>query len=165
MKPIIFQRFQQNKNIIFWGLIWLGIWNGLIWGFPLIVKYLPFSFSVFIFKIFLPLCHHHPSSTFLIDSVLLPVCVRCSSIYLGAFVGFIFASLLFVFKTDHLRNITFFWVYVSSFSMLLDVGLNWLGWKEPLWSYKVITGVFFGITISIFLTLHFLNQSDRKRSS
>lgn len=91
----------------------------------------------------------------MIDSVMLPVCVRCSSIYLGSFIGSLIPVLIGrVLKKNFIVSV---WIiYFPAILMMIDVGLNFFHLKEPSWGTKIFTGSVFGIGIGWFLTLQLL---------
>ena len=119
--------------------------------------------SFLIYKFFQPICHHNPTSTFTIDSVLLPVCVRCTSIYLGSLAGGLISIGISKFRKKNL-DISVWVIYLPALLMILDVALNIFKLKEPEWSTKIITGSAFGIGIGWFLTLQLIKITRLKKA-
>jgi len=86
---------------------------------------------------------------------MLPVCVRCTSIYLGSLFGSLIPVLISkVFRKNVI--ISDWIIYFPAILMMIDVGLNIFHLKEPSWSTKIFTGSVFGIGIGWFLTLQLL---------
>ena len=66
-----------------------GIWCALIFFTPLLARSFPVA-GVYLYVIFSPLCHQIPARSFFLAGLQLPVCARCTGIYLGGFIGSFF---------------------------------------------------------------------------
>jgi len=114
------------------------------------------SFAFFLGK---AICHQLHERTFFIDGHYLPVCARCTGIYIGIF----FSVLLFGFGKKFRSNtipttkISIF-LLVFLLPLIIDGFGSYLGFYSTTNLVRVITGVLFGVILPIFV-LPLLNHT------
>jgi len=107
------------------------------------------SSSEVIYQFFGRICHQIDSRSFHLGGNKFAVCARCSSIYFGFLVGLL--SMLFVRRFPSIPFPPRWVLLVSTFPMLLDVGLAFLNIHESsLWTMG-ISGGLFGLTVAYFI--------------
>ncbi|MBU7015015.1 MAG: DUF2085 domain-containing protein [Theionarchaea archaeon] len=118
----------------------VGAWCLVIALTPLMRDRFPAA-SGFLYLFFSPICHQLPERSFYIVGHQLPVCARCTGIYLGAFVGSLIAS-----ETPPSR-----WVLmVAIFPLLLDGGTQLL-FRESTNTLRLATGLAAGCVASFYV--------------
>lgn len=103
------------------------------------------------------LCHQLPQRSFQLNGVFLPVCARCSGMYLGFFIAALAGSTPFLVISKHLQKS----VLCLSLALLgADVAASFFGFIEsPLW-IKNLIGLFFGFSLlSLFNKMLFTSKS------
>ncbi len=81
--------FKPNKRVgILAVLLAMAIF--LTWDF---LSHSPSGFDAIAFSIGSSVCHQIPSHSFIIGTVQFPVCARCTGLYLGSFIGMVYAFL------------------------------------------------------------------------
>ena len=120
-------------------LIWIsGIFVNLI---------IPDSvvFNPVISSFYSNVCHQNHLKSFQFSGMYLPVCARCTGIYIGAF-AFSIISLFYLFNTNSLKLL-----FISSIPLIIDVIFYNIG----IYSYNPIisflTGLFFGSVVFIYI--------------
>jgi len=90
-----------------------------------------------IFKLCGALCHQMPSRSFFVAGYQFPLCYRCTGLLLGTL-----AFLVMVYRNQlpALRAAIFLLL-----PMLVDAGLQSLGWWESVNGLRLVTGVGFGV--------------------
>lgn len=99
------------------------------------------------YRFFHKICHQYDSRTFFLFEHKLAVCIRCTSIYVGFFVGIACVPLF------RKRSLQFFpWFVIASLPMLIDVLLDIVGIHSSTSLTRLSTGMLFGIIAAIVLT-------------
>jgi uncharacterized membrane protein len=141
-----------------------------LWGFVCALIFLEpvllsRSFHVLpavIYLCFSGVCHQIPERSFFFLGHPLPVCHRCSGIYLGLFLGSML-QFSFLHKTPAARR----WgVGIAVFPMLLDLFLPYLGLWHNTASSRFLSGFLFGTIGSSFLARgfsEFLQETSWRR--
>ncbi len=155
--------FFHNKQyrFVYLFILFLSLLNlGMIFSFPVLVsKSSGYGFIAGLIKLFYtPLCHQIPERSFLLWGHTLPVCSRCTGIYVGFFLG----TVIFPFITKKIKSI-----YPSKTILLLalvpmglDVGLKWIFHIDTGLIFHFITGSIFSILFSFFAIPGLLELSD-----
>jgi uncharacterized membrane protein len=129
-----------------------GIWCGLLTGFPWLVRFGDARLAAAVSLVCSAVCHQDPIRSFRLLGVTLPVCSRCTAVYLGAFCGITVFPLL--------RNLAGLFskiTYLAGISTMLlglDVAADVAGLWHNTFSSRSISGGFLGLTYSLgFLVL------------
>jgi uncharacterized membrane protein len=118
----------------------VGTWCLFIVLTPLMRDRFPAA-SGFLYLFFSPICHQIPERSFYIAGHQLPVCARCTGIYLGALVGSAVAS-----GRSPPR-----WVLMAAvFPLVLDGGTQ-LFFRESNNILRLATGLVAGFVASLYL--------------
>lgn len=100
------------------------------------------------------LCHSEPERCFVYKNRHLPLCARCTGIILGGLI-YLISSKLFSFM---LQIDTVYFDYETCFvlvlPMIIDGGLQYLGYNQSTNNRRFTTGFLFGIG-SVIFCLHF----------
>jgi uncharacterized membrane protein len=115
---------------------------------------LHFSFSY--------ICHQIPDRSFFLLGYSLPVCHRCSGIYLGLFLG----SLIEIRLAHHSPRARRIFVLAACIPMLVDGLLSYSGLWPGTGLGRFFTGFWFGSLISTLLVrgvVELLTQAPRRR--
>jgi uncharacterized membrane protein len=108
-----------------------------------------------IFNLFSGICHQIPERSFFIFGYQMPLCARCTGIFLGSIL------FLMLFKRSSKKNLVFFLL------LILPMGLNiffekYLGWESyNIWRF--ITGLLYAYAIPVILLSSIILVSDRTR--
>jgi uncharacterized membrane protein len=93
-------------------------------------------------------CHQRPERTFVIGGQLLPVCARDTGGYLGLLVGYV----VLLFRRNKSKGPPSLWMtLLLSMPLIIDVATQTLGFRESNNSLRLLTGLFFGVTVLPFL--------------
>ena len=128
--------------VLFW---WL-----LILAAPVLAA-MNFKFSSgFIYLFFSKICHQMPERSFFIFGKQLAVCIRCSGLYFGFFLGTVFFPFLYRMK----RNLTpapkYF--YLALIPLFLDFFLNYFHLVDNTAISRFLTGQLLG-TVAVYFVL------------
>lgn len=110
-------------------------------------------------------CHQIQQRSLFINGNPLPVCARCTGIYLGITIGFLVLFLRKKWKGNQPPPL--FWTILLSFSFfpfMLDGGASYLGiWKTNNF-IRLLTGLCAGYALPVFfvLLLHFQLEEENK---
>lgn len=101
------------------------------------------------------LCHQLPERSYFFQGVQLPLCARCSGIYLGFFLAII---LLFILYRKRPRRGGFplgVFIVGSLFAaaMVFDGFSSYLGFRETTNLIRLLTGSAFGVTLAVIVYL------------
>jgi len=99
------------------------------------------------------ICHQIPERTFTANGIALPVCARCTGIYLGAFVSFIYVCVCFKTPRDN-DKADLFTVVICAASYLplaIDGATSLLTLRDSNNLLRLITGVAAGYAIPLFI--------------
>jgi len=142
-----------------------GIVCALILAAPIFLSHSWRSASDLVYLSFSSLCHQIPERSFSIFGHSLPVCHRCSGIYLGLFLGSLISN-HFVHRSPDVRR---FFIFLACVPMLLDILLPYAGLWVSTGLSRFFTGWLFGSLISSLLVrgvAEFLNEAPwRPRSA
>jgi len=109
---------------------------------------------------FAPVCHQMPDRCFHLVGQAMPLCSRCSGIYLGALSGVLFFPVLrnkFLFEIPKRRVLIF-----SLLPLLLEVSLSKIGLYDGGLIIRFISGLIPG-AVSVFYVLPSLNKMISKK--
>ncbi len=142
-------------------ILFLSLFSvGMIFSTPILLDHGKiYSFIAGLIKLFFtPLCHQIPERSFYLFGHPLPVCSRCTGIYMGFFIG----SVLFPFikiKINDVyppKNI----LLIAVMPMGLDVLLNWINILDTGLLIHFITGFIFSIIFSFYAIPGVMELSD-----
>jgi len=92
-------------------------------------------------------CHRIPERTFKIRGKYFPVCARCTGLYLGVFLFFIYAYYSYVYYSLELTLFAFLMVVPTFFDGFTQL----LGLRESNNTLRFVTGLFGGIGLLIIV--------------
>ncbi len=110
------------------------------------------------------ICHQIPERSFFLLGYSLPVCHRCSGIYLGFFLGSL-VEIHFAHRSPRARRI---WVMAACIPMLADGFLSYSGLWPGTGPGRFFTGFWFGSLISTLLVrgvAELLTQAPWRRTA
>lgn len=99
-------------------------------------------------------CHQLPERSFFIQNNQMPLCARCTGIYIGIFLGFFYLLLRKRWKGNKppslkmLLSIIVFWI-----PMMVDGITSYIGLRESNNTIRLLTGLLFGIFLPVFIIL------------
>jgi uncharacterized membrane protein len=129
-----------------------GVWCSLLAGFPWLVRFGDARLAAAVSLFCSAICHQDPMRSFRLLGVTLPVCSRCSAVYVGAFCGIVVFPL-----TRNLAGLFSkipYLVGISTMLLGLDVAVDVAGLWHNTFSSRSISGGFLGLTYSLgFLVL------------
>lgn len=105
----------------------------------------PGFFSVLARVAFHRLCHQDPARSLVVAGALLPICARCTGIYLGFLAGW---SVRMVRGTDRDRRLSRALLLAGVFPLVLDGLVNWAGLVNTPAAARLATGLLFGVTVA-----------------
>lgn len=129
----------SKQIMVPWVPIWVIAWlvlNGLIWSVP----FLSAEWAGWVRLFLSPVCHQLPEASCQLNGGLLPVCCRCTAMYLGFLTGTVV-----VWFAVNLPLLSPAWMTGAAILMGLDVGLNALQIKSPDLLLRAVTGGLFGL--------------------
>jgi len=113
----------------------------------------------FIDQLGFSVCHQLPERTLLLGSILMPVCSRCSGIYIGFLFTIVFLFISFRKKESDLPPVYVIIIaIVFILSAVVDGILSYLGYYETNNIIRLATGYMFGAGISIIIYPVFVFQ-------
>ena len=97
-------------------------------------------------------CHQISERTIYLDNLPLPVCARDTGIYMGFFIAFVFCIAKGRLKSDKPPDFSISIVLVlMMIPMMIDGTSSYIGLRRTDNTVRLITGLFFGMPIPIFL--------------
>ena len=100
--------------------------------------------SVLARLVFHSVCHQDPARSLVIAGALLPVCARCTGIYLGFLAGW--SLRLFRRGPDRDRRLSVALLFAGIAPLVIDGFANWAGLFNTPSAARLLTGLLFGIT-------------------
>jgi uncharacterized membrane protein len=123
--------------------IFVPLWCAGIIAAPLLKNASYITSSNTIYSFFSRICHQDETRSFHIEGEKLSVCIRCSAIYFGSFLGLLLVPLCRYLKKVRVPvKIVFL---AAIFPMLIDVVLNDFNLHVSNTTTRVITGALFGM--------------------
>jgi uncharacterized membrane protein len=107
-----------------------------------------------LYSFFARVCHQDDARSFHIDGEKIGVCIRCSAVYFGFFLGLIALPLSRVLKRKYVPAMGFFLFAVLP--MAVDAVLNAAGIHASTPMTRVITGALFGVSMPWFIVPIFI---------
>ena len=152
----------DSKYIYRFGFTVILFWNILIFSAPALtysnVPFLKYS-GAFLYLLFGPVCHQLPERSFFFLDIPFPVCVRCTSIYLGSLFMFGFSLISGNLKKWPGTTLLLPLGLIGAELILEKIGLyqNWFG-------LRIFSGLLLGIIITRLLIngLHITNTIKGK---
>ncbi|NMA82762.1 MAG: DUF2085 domain-containing protein [Epulopiscium sp.] len=100
------------------------------------------------------ICHQIPERSLVLKSSYLPLCARCTGIYLGVFICFIYLVLRKRKNGNQPPSIPLLAILVLAFLPLIGDGLSsYLEFRETSNAIRLITGILFGSSLPFFIIL------------
>ncbi len=101
------------------------------------------EFYTAIFEFCSSLCHQMPSRSFFIVGYQFPLCYRCTGLLVGTTI-----FLVLIYR----QRLPALWLDILLLlPMLIDVGLQYLGWWESTNGLRLVTGVVFGVGMPVMV--------------
>lgn len=107
-----------------------------------------------LYSFFSRICHQDDARSFHVDGEKIGVCIRCSAIYFGFFLGLITLPLSRALKRKNIPAMGFFLLAVLP--MVVDAVLNATGIQASTPMTRVITGALFGMSMPWFVVPIFI---------
>jgi uncharacterized membrane protein len=118
-----------------------------------------FNILKFIDKTGFSVCHQLPERTLLFGKILMPVCARCSGIYIGFLCTILFLFIVFRKRESDLPPV---YIIVTAvifiLSAIVDGFFSYLGFYETNNIIRLVTGYMFGAGLSIIIYPVFVYQ-------
>lgn len=127
-----------------------GVWGilcGLIVAPPFLVSAGSDAAAAVIYIFFSPVCHQEPERSFALMGLALPVCHRCSGIYLGLLAGSLIPNPWIHRSTAARRR----WILATAVPLVLDALLPYSGLWNNTDISRFATGLLFGIPVAALL--------------
>ena len=96
------------------------------------------------------LCHSKPDRCFVYKNRHLPLCARCTGIILGGLIYLISSKLFFFILPINPTYLNYKLCFVLAIPMVIDGGLQYLGYKQSTNNRRFATGFLFVIGSVIF---------------
>jgi uncharacterized membrane protein len=135
-------------------IVLVGLWCIGILAAPLLKHAGWVQNADILYSFFARVCHQDYARSFHVYGEKIGVCIRCSSIYFGFFLGLITLPLLLVLKRRKSPAIGFFLFAVLP--MIVDVFLNVTGIHPSTSMTRMITGALFGVSMPWFIVPMFI---------
>lgn len=98
------------------------------------------------------ICHQIPERTFLANGQYMPICARCTGIYLGVFFSLLYLAVTKRFRSDTIPSVKIsFFLLLFLLPLVVDGFGSYLGFYSTTNLIRVMTGVMFGVTLPIFV--------------
>ena len=124
-----------------------GAFCAIILAAPILLHYSHRESASVLYLSFSNICHQNPDRSFFLWGHSLPVCARCSGIYLGLFLGSLIEN-RFIHRSLQSRRV---WILAACLPMLCDVVLSYSGLWLGTDLGRFFTGLWFGSLISTLL--------------
>ncbi|NLK21660.1 MAG: DUF2085 domain-containing protein [Epulopiscium sp.] len=99
-------------------------------------------------------CHQFPERSFFIQGTKMPLCARCTGIYLGMFLGFLYLYFRRRNKGNTPPSFQFLiGMILCWIPMILDGVTSYMGFRETTNITRLLTGFLFGVFIPVFIVL------------
>jgi uncharacterized membrane protein len=150
----------MNKKTVFILILFiLFLWNLLIFSAPIFVFFNLNYLSELIHYFFSFFCHQFEHRSFCFYGSCLPVCTRCTAIYLAMFLGVI----TFYFKNKFSsKNPNIIYFFIS----LIPIGIDGFGQLLGFWEssnlIRIFTGIIFGFVFPFYF-IPFIFQFIEKK--
>lgn len=135
----------QSKVILL-----IGIWCLLIFLTPLLARFYPVA-GISLYMLFSPICHQIPQRTFFLLGLQLPVCARCTGIYLGGFAGSFFVR----------PQAPSPWILIVALLPMGIDGITQLWYRESTNWIRFVTGFIAGTAVILYLYPGFHSWKNR----
>lgn len=110
------------------------------------------------------ICHQMPERTFFIDGHYLPLCARCTGIYIGIFSSLLFLAVTKKFGSNQIPSINISIVLLLFlFPLIIDGFGSYLGLYSTNNVIRLLTGIMFGATLPIFVVPLVTRSMDEDR--
>jgi len=131
-----------------------ALWCTLLLSFPWLLQAGHFRFAAFVSLLGSIICHQDPSRSFRLTNVPLPVCSRCTAIYIGSLMGVMLFPLMRSLAA--LATRASYLLIVPTLALGLDVVLDLLGiWNNTFFS-RSLSGACLGLgyTVAFLILAH-----------
>lgn len=99
-------------------------------------------------------CHQIPERSFFIHNIQFPLCARCTGIYTGMFMGFLYILIRKRHKGNKPPSIKYvILMIIFLLPMIIDGLTSYLGFRSTNNNIRIITGLMFGVIIPVFIVL------------
>ena len=139
----------SSKRIIGYFFFAVLIWNLLLFSAPVMtysqLPILKFS-GAFLYLLFDPVCHQLPERSFYFFDIPFPVCIRCTSIYLGSLFLLGFSFISGQFKTLPAKTLL-----LPAGFIFLEITLEKAGLYQNQPLLRILSGFLLGIILTRLL--------------
>ena len=119
------------------------LWCSSILSFPFLLHSAHPSLASGIYLIFAKICHQDPARSFRLDGVPLPVCARCTAVYLGFLGAVSFWPLL---KRITTKSNNLLWLLSAAVVLMtVDAGLDLVSIRNNTPATRTLTGSLLGL--------------------
>ena len=150
----------KDSKFLFIGFILLFLWTGLIIIAPLLVASKSHIFNYISSGIYFfmdPVCHQLPQRSLFLDSIPMPVCARCFTIYLTG---------VFVFLWQFLSKRRYPWslkIYIFlAVPIAVEIITEKLGFYHNWLELRMLSGVLMGLIIFKLISEAFIKTEKKK---
>ena len=142
-------------------LMLLGLsWCASIIAFPWIIRLGHLRVGFLISFFFSNLCHQNPYRSFVMMGLPLPVCSRCTALYLGGLAGVtLYPALRLLGERLWIQAL----FCLAAFLMIMDVELDWMGTRKNTFLSRSLTGSILGLCCGVCLTWGVQRMGQRGR--
>lgn len=111
------------------------------------------------------ICHQLEERSFVIDGLVMPICARCTGIYIGVFTTILYILLTKRYKSNMIPNIPISLLLFFLLSPMAFDGVSSYLHLRPSDNFlRIVTGIPFGIVLPFFL-FPLLNYSEKNDTS
>ncbi|MBN1756500.1 DUF2085 domain-containing protein [bacterium] len=154
----------KNRTVNFFRKHWLLLINGVFGLILLLVFLTPLLsawgsiLSPFLYLLFKPSCHQESVRSYFLFGKQLPVCARCTGIYLGMVLGGYFYALF----RKKISRVLPFWVFLL---MVLPMSIDGSGQALKLWNtgnlWRTVNGMICALGV-VFYIYPYVDQEIRE---
>lgn len=134
------------------------LWCAGIFSAPLLSDH---SFAPHIYTVYEYVCHQQPAYSFQLNGAPLALCIRCTAIYVGFFVGTI------VLPIVNSRILSYtqyrFYIVVLAIPMIVDFLASWTTGYSSTVATRIVSGGLFGIGAALLLVPMFVDAIGQLR--
>lgn len=141
-------------------LLALSIWLSALWAAPWAWLQGHEWLAVFLYRGFALVCHQRPERSFHWHGLPLAVCVRCTGLYVGVWLGL---WLCLIWPRWSRRSVLVQRAFLVALAALaFDWALGALGWVTQNVSTRLLTGLAVGVSAVFYLSSYVYFREDKR---